>query len=211
MTKRVRVVIVDDHVVVRSGLEGFLLAHADLVLVGEAPNGESAVTLCARVMPDVVLMDLMMPGMDGATATARILECCPTTRVIALTSFYDERLVQAALRAGATSYLLKNVTSSELATAIRSAAAGRRVLAPEAAEVLIRSTTREEPLLGPLTRREKDVLALMVDGLTNPQIAEILDIRRSTVKFHVSRILTKLSATSRTEAVSLAIQEGLLE
>jgi NarL family two-component system response regulator LiaR len=207
----IRVVLVDDHAVVRSGLGAFLLVYDDLDLVGEASSGEMAVTLCARLEPDVVLMDLVMPGMDGAEATRRIREQCPNTQVVALTSFREEKLVQGVLEAGAIGYLLKNVTADELADAIRKAHQGRATLAPEAAQALIHVATQPPPLGHDLTEREKEVLELMVEGLSNPDIAERLIITRSTVKFHVSSILSKLEASSRTEAVALCLQHGLLD
>lgn len=209
-TNPIRVMLVDDHAVVRSGLSAFLLAYDDLELVGEAGGGEEAVRLCEQLQPDVVLMDLVMPGMDGAAATHAIRERCPQIQVIALTSFKEKELVQGALQAGAIGYLLKNVTADELADAIRAAHAGRPTLAPEAAQVLIQAT-REPPALGfDLTEREREVLALMVEGLSNPGIAERLVVTRSTAKFHVSSILSKLSVSSRTEAVSLALQHDLV-
>jgi len=209
-SKPICVLLVDDHAVVRSGLGAFLLAFDDLELVGEAGGGEEAVRLCDQVQPDVVLMDLVMPGMDGAAATRAIRERCPQIQVIALTSFKEKELVQGALEAGAIGYLLKNVTADELADAIRAAHAGRPTLAPEAAQVLIQAT-REPPSPGyDLTPREREVLALMVEGLSNPEIAERLVLSPSTVKFHVSNILSKLGVTSRTEAVALAVQSGLV-
>lgn len=209
-SKPIRVMLVDDHAVVRSGLGAFLLAYGDLELVGEAPGGERAVSLCSQVHPDVVLMDLMMPGMNGATATKLIREKHPEIQIIALTSFKEQELVQDALQAGAIGYLLKDVSADELARAIRAAAAGKPTLAPEAAQALIQAARAEHPGAD-LTEREREVLALMVDGLSNSQMAERLVISLSTVKFHVSSILSKLGASSRTEAVSIALQNRLVK
>jgi NarL family two-component system response regulator LiaR len=207
--KRIRVIIVDDHAVVRGGLRLFLLAFEDLELVGEANNGEEALRLCEQTQPDVALMDLVMPGVDGIQATQLIREDYPQIQVIALTSFDEEDLVQRALEAGAISYLLKNVSASELAAAIRAAHAGRPTLAPEAAQALIEST-RPSRLGHDLTDREREVLAVMIEGMSNAEIAECLTISRSTVKFHVSSILSKLGVSSRAEAVSLALQHHLV-
>jgi NarL family two-component system response regulator LiaR len=204
--------LVDDHAVVRSGLAAFLSAYDDFRLVAEASDGEEAIRLCERVQPDVILMDLIMPRMDGPTATRVIRERHPAIQILALTSFKEDNLVHDALKAGAIGYLLKNVTADELAHAIRAAYRGRPTLAPEAAEVLIHATTREHipPLGHDLTEREHEVLDLMVKGLDNHQIAQTLVVSRSTVKFHVSNILAKLQATSRTEAVAVALQHGLV-
>jgi len=207
----IRVMIVDDHAVVRSGLSAFLMVYDDLEFVGEAGGGAEAVRRCRDFSPDVILMDLVMPDVDGAEATRLIRAECPHVQVIALTSYKEEDLVQGALRAGAISYLLKNVTADELAQAIRAAYAGRPTLAPEAAQVLIHATTHEEEPDPGLTSRELDILRLMVAGLSNPDIAKKLFVSRSTVKFHVSNILMKLGAASRTEAVSMAIHERLVE
>lgn len=208
----IRIVLVDDHAVVRSGLAAFLMAFDDLELVGEAADGSEAVRLCAKVQPDVVLMDLIMPEMDGATATREIRRHFPHVQVIALTSFKEEDLVQGALEAGAIGYLLKNVSIEELAQAIRSAHAGRPTLAPEAAQALIQNATRRQSFEpgDDLTEREREVLALMIEGLNNNAIAERLVVSRSTVKFHVSNILSKLHAESRTEAVAYALQHKLI-
>jgi NarL family two-component system response regulator LiaR len=207
----IRVLLVDDHAVVRSGLAGFLLAYEDMELAGEASSGEAAVAMCEDLKPDVVLMDLVMAGMDGAEATASIRKRCPEIQVIALTSFKDEELVQRALQAGAIGYLLKNVSAEELVKAIRAAKAGQPTLAPEAAQALIRATTKPPEPGFDLTAREREVLALMVEGLSNRAIAERLVVSRSTVKFHVSSILSKLGVSSRTEAVSLALQSKLVD
>lgn len=206
----IQVLLVDDHRMVREGLAVFLQVSDDLELAGEAEDGAEAVELCAQLRPDVVLMDLKMPQMDGATATRLITERFPDIRVIALTSFQEEGLVQSALQAGAISFLLKNVSAETLGEAIRSAAAGKPTLAPEAAQDLVRSATRGPQLGSDLTTREREVLGLMARGLSNKEIAEALVVSGSTVKFHVSRILSKLGASSRTEAAALAVQHHLV-
>jgi NarL family two-component system response regulator LiaR len=207
----IRVMLVDDHAVVRSGLGAFLMAFDDLELVGEAENGVEAVRRAAVIQPDVILMDLVMPEMDGASATRKIREQNKHIQVIALTSFREDALVQAALQAGAISYLLKNVSADELAAAIRAAHAGRSTLAPEAAQVLIQAATRPPSPMFDLTDRERDVLTWMVRGLSNNEIAAKLVVSPSTVKFHVSNILSKLGVSSRTEAVAYALQQRMVE
>jgi len=207
----IQVLLVDDHAVVRSGLGAFLLAYDDLELAGEAGSGEEALRLCVRLQPDVVLMDLVMPGMDGATATRAIRERCPQIQVIALTSFKEEDLIEGALQAGAIGYLLKNVSADELANAIRAAHAGQPTLAPEAAQVLIQATIQPPKPGHDLTEREREILAVMVEGLNNTEIADRLFVSRSTVKFHVSNILSKLGVSSRTEAVALAVKQRLVK
>jgi NarL family two-component system response regulator LiaR len=207
----IRVMLVDDHAVVRSGLSAFLLAYEDFELVGEASGGEEALRLCESLKPDVILMDLVMPGMDGAEATAMILEKYPHIQIIALTSFKERDLVEGAIKAGAISYLLKDVSADELADAIRAAHSGESTLSPEAAQVLIHATRQTDKKPGfDLTDREREVLALMVEGLNNKQIAEELVVSVSTTKFHVSSILAKLGASSRTEAVSIALKNKIL-
>ncbi len=206
----IRVMLVDDHAVVRSGLSAFLMAFEGLELVGEAGSGEEALRLCEQDQPDVVLMDLVMPGMDGVQTTRAIRERFPQVQVIALTSFPEEDLVQGALRAGALSYLLKNVSAQELASAIQAAHAGRPTLAPEATQALIQAANHPPEPGDDLTAREREVLALMVDGLHNSDIAERLVVSRSTVKSHVSNILSKLGVSSRAEAISLALRRHLV-
>lgn len=211
MTKfPIRIVIVDDHAVVRSGLSDFVLVFDDFDLIGEADGGRSAIDLCAKLKPDVVLMDMVMPDIDGATATQAIRTANPDVQIIALTSFREEELVNAALKAGAIGYLLKNVTAQELANAIRNAVNGRPTLAPEATMALMHAALAPEPPGHDLTDRELDVLALIVQGLNNNQIAAALNIGLSTVKYHVSNIISKLGATNRTEVATLAIQNRLV-
>ncbi|HEX9030058.1 MAG TPA: response regulator transcription factor [Anaerolineales bacterium] len=205
----IRILLVDDHDMVRRGLAVFLLAYDDLVLVGEAANGAEALDKCAALGPDVVLMDLMMPVMDGIAATRAIRTRYPDTQVIALTSFSEEKLVENALQAGAIGYLFKNVSVDDLAAAIRAARAGQPTLAPEATRVLIQKATRPAAPGQDLTDREREVLKLLVEGRSNPEIAEQLSLSRSTVKTHVSHILEKLGASSRVEVVTLAIRHKL--
>ncbi len=208
-TMPVRVLVVDDHAVVRGGLRLFLLAFDDLELVGEANSGERALSKCADLQPDVVLMDLVMPGMGGVEAIRLLRQRHPHVQVIALTSFPEDELVQAALRAGAISYLLKTISAGDLAAAIRAAAAGQPTLAPEATQALLRRAAA--PAAGyDLTAREREVLGLLVEGLSNASIAERLGVSESTAKFHVSNVLGKLQVGSRAEAVSVALQNGLV-
>ncbi len=208
--KTIRVMIVDDHSVVRSGLGKFLMVNPDLELVTEAESGEEAIQLCGLYHPDVILMDLMMPGMGGIGAIRQIRQLYPTVKVVALTSFREENLVQGALQAGAIGYLLKNVTAAELGRAIRAANTGRMTLSPEATEVLAQSVIHASPA-NELTDREREVLCLMVKGMNNSEIAEKLFISLGTVKFHISNIFMKLGVESRVEAVTLALQQHLVD
>lgn len=208
--EKIKVVIVDDHKVVRSGLDAFLQVFEDFETAGEAANGKEALEVCGRARPDVVLMDLVMPEMDGAAATRAIREKYPDIQVIVLTSFKEENLIEEALKAGAIGYLLKNVSADELASAIRSAKHGRPTLSPEATQALIKAAGRTSQPGFDLTEREMDVLRMMKEGLSNPDIAKKLIVSRSTVKFHVSNILQKLGASTRTEAVAAAMENKLV-
>ena len=206
----IRVLLVDDHTMVRRGLATFLQVFDDLELAGEAADGEAAIQLCARILPDVILMDIVMPDIDGVTATRVIRQRFPTVQVIALTSFKEEGLVQSALQAGAIGYLLKDVTADELAQAIRAAHAGRATLSPAAVQAMVHAATQPPTPGHDLTERERAVLALMVEGLNNTEIAEKLVVSPSTIKSHVSHILGKLGVASRTEAVALAVRHQLI-
>ncbi len=207
---RIRVLVVDDHDMVRRGLTTFLLIFDDLALAGEAASGAEALAVCAEVQPDVVLMDLMMPAMDGPTATAAIKAQFPHIQVIALTSFAEPEMLQRVLQAGAISYLLKNVSADELHAAILAAYAGRSTLAPEAAQALIQIATQPPRPGQDLTPREREVLALLIKGLSNSAIGTRLVVSPATVKAHVSNILAKLQVSSRTEAVALAVQHHVV-
>jgi two-component system, NarL family, response regulator LiaR len=210
-TRPIKVVIVDDHELVRGGLETILGLFDDIKLVGQADSGAAAVRICGEKQPDVVLMDLVLPGgMDGAEATAELLRTCPGAKVLALTSFSDPELIQRVLRAGALGCLLKNVSGKELAAAIRKAHEGTSTLAPEAADALVRAISSPVDARAGLTRREQEVLALMADGLTNSEIAERLVVSLSTVKTHVSSVIAKLGASTRTEAAAIAVRERLV-
>jgi NarL family two-component system response regulator LiaR len=196
---------------VRRGLSTFLKVFDDLLLAGEASSGQEAIDLCAKLQPDVVLMDMVMPDMDGATTTRLIRKQWPGIQVLALTSFKEEVLVQSALQAGAIGYLLKDLSADELAQAIRAAQAGRSTLSPEAAQALVHATSQPPAPEIDLSEREHEVLALLVEGLNNTQIAARLSVSPSTVKSHVSAILTKLGVSSRTEAATLALRSRLVD
>jgi NarL family two-component system response regulator LiaR len=209
-TQPIRVLVVDDHAMVRKGLVAFLKNEPTLELVGEACDGREAIEQCEQLQPDVILMDLIMPELGGVAAIRTIHQRWPEVQVIALTSFQEKELVQDALQAGAMGYLLKNVSGEELSLAIRQAHDGRPTLAPEAVQALIQPPSEAESMAADLTRREQEVLALLVKGMSNPEIAERLFISRATVKVHVSNILSKLGVASRAEAISFAIQNKLV-
>ncbi len=206
----IRVMIVDDHAMVRRGLATFLKAFSDMALAGEAESGTDAVRLCGELDPDVILMDMVMPGMSGPEAIRSIREKNSRVQIIALTSFKQGELIREALEAGAIGYLLKDISADELASAIRSAHHGRATLSAEATQSLVEDANRPPEATFDLTERERAVLALMVEGLNNTQIAAKLVVSPSTVKSHVSSILSKMGVASRTEAVTLALRQGLL-
>ena len=218
MTDPIRVMVVDDHTMVRKGLATFLKVFEDasddsrpvLELVGEAATGSAAITLCAEIQPDVILMDMVMPDMDGVAATGAIRQKFPEVQIIALTSFKEGEMIKNALEAGAIGYLLKDVSADELAEAIRAAYSGRATLSPEVAQSLVETANRPRAPGQDLTKREREVLGLMIEGFGNKQIAGKLSVSPSTVKSHVSNILSKLGAASRTEAVTLALRNRII-
>ncbi|MGO8685230.1 MAG: response regulator [Thermoleophilia bacterium] len=205
----ITVMIVDDHALVRLGLHVVLDACDNIEVVAEAADGEEAIDQFARTTPDVVLMDLVMPVMDGATATAAIRRRCPCAKVVALTSFSDEDIIEGALRAGAVGYVLKTVSGQEIAAAIRAAHAGNPTLSSVATRTLMRVMSDGDRPAEALSKREREVLALVAQGLSNNEIAARLFLASSTVKTHVSRILAKLGASTRTEAAAYGIRHRL--
>lgn len=213
--KQIKVLIVDDHDMLREGLAVFIEAHSDLELVGEATTGAEAIRQCEILKPDIVLMDLIMPEMDGITAIQTIHKQMPEIKIIALTSFGEDDLVRSALRAGASGYLLKNVSADKLAEAIRSTQVGFLTLAPEIAHNLLSSTSSNTSSPSEkghnLTQRELETLTLMIKGFSNAEISQQLNISKYTVKNHVSSILEKLEVNSRTEAVSLSLQKRIVQ
>ena len=205
----IRVLIADDHSVVREGLRTFLGLDAEIEIVGDATNGEEAVQLARQLAPDVVLMDLKMPRLDGVSATGIIRRELPDTEVIALTSVLEDALVFGALRAGAIGYLLKDTEADELRRAIKAAAAGQVQLSPQAAARLVREVRAPETM-GTLSERETDVLRLLAQGYSNKELAHALAISEKTVKAHITSILAKLNASSRTQAALYAVRAGLV-
>lgn len=207
----IRVLIVDDHPMMRKGLRSFLEVTRGLECIGEAESGEEAIEVCGQLAPHVVIMDLMMPGIGGAAAIRVLRDRYPQTHVLALTSFADPHLVQEAVNAGATGYLLKNVSAPELADAVFAAAAGRTKMGPEAVQALVQMAADPRPVGSDLTQREREILALLVRGMTNYEIAQHLSISEATVRFHVGNILGKLEVGNRTEAAQVAFKHHLVE
>jgi NarL family two-component system response regulator LiaR len=211
MADVISVLIADDHPFVRHGLRTYLQTLDDLEVAGEAADGVEAVELAGRLLPDVVLMDLVMPELDGVEATRRIREASPSTKVIVLTSFADDEKVFPAIKAGAAGYLLKDVHPAELVEAVRKASRGEALLAPSVAARLMQEVSGERPAASGLTERELEVLRLIARGLPNKQIARELVVSEKTVKTHVSNILAKLHLADRTQAALYAVREGLAE
>jgi two-component system, NarL family, response regulator LiaR len=208
---KIKVMIVDDHPLVRHGIKTVFEAYDDILLVAEAENGREAIKMCDKYMPDVVLMDMIMPVLDGAEATEQIIKNWPDVKIIALTSFNDEDLIRKSLKAGAVSYILKNISGARLVKTIKDVYKGKLALSSQATKILL-SELREPPdKTIKLTEREKEILALIVEGLSNKQIAERLFLSNSTVQFHVSNVLSKLGASKRTEAVYIALKQKLVQ
>lgn len=214
MSGTISVLLVDDHSVVRQGVRAFLTTQPDLAVVGEATSGEEAVKLAEQTVPDVILMDLIMPNMDGVEATRRVKQVSPRSQIVVLTSYHEDEHIFPALKAGALSYILKDVSAMELADAVRKAAAGEAVLHPRvAARVIKELQGRREDALNPFTElseRELEVLKLIADGMSNAEIAAKLVLSEKTVKGHVSNILSKLQLADRTQAAVYAWRQGVV-
>lgn len=213
MSESIRLVLVDDHAIIRQGIRALLRARPDIQIVGEAESGEAAIPLCETHAPDVALLDLVMPGMGGVEAARQIKRVSPRTQVIVLTSYHEDEHILPAIRAGALSYLLKDIAPTELVEAIRKAAQGEATLSPRVATLLMQSLQgahHPTPEASPLSTREQEVLRLLAEGLPNAEIAETLFVSETTVKSHVSNILGKLHLADRTQAAVYAWKRGLI-
>ncbi|MGM0364994.1 MAG: response regulator [Actinomycetota bacterium] len=206
-----KVLIVDDHLLVRQGIRALLKVYDDIEVVGEAENGREAFEMCERFEPDIVLMDLIMPEVNGIEAIKKILGNWSHIKIVALTSFKEKKLIEDSLKAGAIGYLLKNISGDELVETIRNASRGKSTLSSEASEFLISNLKKPQVTQYQLTKQERNILACLAEGLSNKKIARKLVLSVSTVKFHVSNILNKLGASSRGEAVSIALKNKLVE
>ena len=215
MTDPISIILVDDHEVVRNGVRAYLDTLADFQVVGEASSGEEALTLVSDLIPDIVLLDLILPGMDGVETTRRIKKISPRTQVVVLTSYHEDVHIFPALKAGAIAYILKDMKMEKLVEALRRAGQGEVTLHPRVAVRVLQNIRGEdaesEPLFTELTERELDVLRLIANGLTNSQISERLVISENTVKGHVSNILSKLHVADRTQVAVYAWQKGLVQ
>ena len=210
-SKNIRILIADDHLITRNGIKTFISVYDDLTLVGEAANGAEAITMCDEVSPDVILMDIDMPVIDGIEATVKIREKCPNIKIIALTSYVDKKLVTGILKAGAISYIIKNISPDELVKTIRDAYLGKTTFSSEASKAVVEELTNPSQERFNLTGKEHEVLKLLSKGSSNKDIAKELFISSHTVKFHISNILNKLGAVSRTEAVFVATKNNLVD
>jgi len=206
----IRILLADDHSITRNGLKTILSLYDDIVLVGEASNGMDAIKICKKTNPDIILMDLDMPILDGVSATGIIRKECPGVKVIALTSFTDKKLVKNAIKAGVSSYIVKNISPDELIKAIRSTFLGKIILSPQAIEAIVEEMKDPSVKKFNLTTQELNVFEFLVKGCSNKEIAQKLFISNHTVKFHVASILNKLGAGTRTEAAYIATQQNLV-
>ena len=202
--------IVDDHPIVRDGFKALLLANKDMELVGEAGSGKETLTFCQESLPDVILMDMVMPGMDGLETTRVVLDQYPEVKIIILTSFPEKNLVHRALDTGSKGYLLKNVPMDTLANAIRSVDAGQLIFSPEVTQALVEDKSHLKRVGDDLSSREREVLTMVIQGLSNDEIADQLVISPFTVKNHVSKCISKLGAANRTQAATIAVEYRLV-
>ena len=214
MANQITVMLVDDHAMVREGVKAFLVTQPDIAVVGEAGSGEEAVNLAAQFIPDVILMDLIMPNMDGVEASRKVKQVSPRSQIVVLTSYHEDEHIFPALKAGALSYILKDISAEELASAVRKAATGEAVLHPRIASRVIKELQgKRGDNLNPFTElseRELEVLKLIADGMSNAEMAEKLILSEKTIKGHVSNILSKLHLTDRTQAAVFAWREGVV-
>jgi NarL family two-component system response regulator LiaR len=208
---KINIMIVDDHPLVRHGIKTLIESYDDLHLIAEAENGKEALDLCKKHRPDIVLMDMVMPILDGAETTRQLLKRWPDIKVIALTSFNEKDLIKKSLKAGAKNYILKNISGEKLVKTIRDVYKGEVNLSSKASKILLSEYRRKPVKKIKLSKREKEVLSLVVEGLPNKEIAKRLFLSNSTVQFHVSNILSKLGVSKRTEAVYVALKEKLVE
>ncbi|MBA7478315.1 Transcriptional regulatory protein LiaR [subsurface metagenome] len=208
---RIKVLIADDHPLVRYGIKTFLETYDDIYIVGEAENGREAIEICEKHLPDVVLMDVRMPELNGIEATNHILKKRPNIKVIILTSFIDKELIENSLKAGASSYLLKNESGERIVRVIRDAYQGKSNLSSEATQIMISEVRNPLSKRYQLTKREKEILSLMVEGLSNKEIAKRLTLSTSTIQFHITNILSKFGVSKRTEAIYLALKQKLVK
>jgi two-component system, NarL family, response regulator LiaR len=208
---KIKVMVVDDHPLVRHGIKTVFEAYDDVLLVAEAENGREAIEKCGKYTPDIVLMDVIMLVLDGVEATTHLIKNWPNVKIIALTSFNNEDLIKKILKAGAVSYILKNISGAKLVKTIKDVYKGKLVLSSQATKILLTELREPPDETIKLTDREKEILALIVEGLSNKQIAERLYLSNSTVQFHVSNILSKLGVSKRTEAAYLALKQKLVK